>query len=85
MRVFLPGENMAKTIDTPVSDEQPIALPVPELRLKFRDKVYTSRTLIIPRSGRALSVAKGLVEVATSDSEALTFLKASEEFEQFKE
>jgi hypothetical protein len=53
--------------------------------MKYRDKVYTSRTLIIPGSGRALPVAKGLVEVATSDSEALTFLKASEEFEQFKE
>jgi len=76
---------MAKTTDNPVSDEQPIAAPVPELRLKFRDKVYTSRTLIIPKTGRTLPVVKGLVEVETSDSEALTFLKANEEFEQFRE
>jgi len=76
---------MAKTNDNPVSDEQLIIVPAPELRQKFRDKVYTSRTLIIPKTGRTLPVAKGLVEVATSDSEALSFLKANEEFEPFRE
>jgi len=83
---------MAKIVDMPVTDEQVSALPMreplllttPEL-LKFRDKVYTSRTLIIPETDRTLPVSKGLVEVLVSDTDAVKFLKANEEFELLKE
>ncbi|RON43658.1 hypothetical protein BK666_19915 [Pseudomonas frederiksbergensis] len=56
----------------------------PEL-MKFSDQVYTSRTLIIPASGRTLPVAKGLAEVQSSDTEAVAFLKAHAEFKPLKE
>lgn len=74
---------MAKT-EKPAGDELATSEPVPA-RLKFRDLVYTSRTLIIPQSGRPLPVAKGLVEVQSDDAEALAFLKANEEFAPLKE
>jgi len=75
---------MAKTTGNPSPDEQTVSELVPEL-LKFRDQVYTSRTLIIPKSGRPLPVAKGLVEVLPTDTEAVNFLKAHEEFQPLKE
>ncbi|MBD9599253.1 hypothetical protein IB252_05300 [Pseudomonas sp. PDM10] len=83
---------MAKIVDMPVTDEQvfassmrePLLLTTPEV-LKFRDKVYTSRTLIIPETDRTLPVSKGLVEVLVSDTDAVKFLKASAEFEPAKE
>lgn len=82
---------MAKS-DTPVTDlpaspdslPQPASLPVSTL-MKFRDKVYTSRQLILPESQRGLPVTKGLVEIAGSDTEAVKFLKAHDEFELLKE
>ncbi|MHC8348704.1 hypothetical protein ACYZT7_04830 [Pseudomonas sp. RT4P38] len=67
---------MAKTTDKPAADQSPAA----DLLLKFRDTVYTSRTLIIPETGRALPVAKGVVEVSASDEQALSYLKGNEEF-----
>lgn len=83
---------MAKIVDTPVTDEQvsaspmrePLLLTTPEL-LSFRDKVYTSRLLIVPDSDRTLPVSQGLVEVLVSDTDAVKFLKANEEFELLKE
>ncbi|PMZ92722.1 MULTISPECIES: hypothetical protein [unclassified Pseudomonas] len=82
---------MAKS-DTPVTDlpASPEALPQPASALvstlmKFRDKVYTSRQLILPESQRSLPVTKGLVEVPGSDTEAVKFLKAHDEFELLKE
>lgn len=66
---------MAKTTDKTGAEPSPAAL------LTFRDKVYTSRTLIIPDTGRTLPVAKGLVEVSVSDEQAVSYLKANEEFE----
>ena len=83
---------MAKIIDTLVTDEQASAEPMreplpqttPEL-LKFRDKVYTSRLLIVPDTDRTLPVNKGVVEVLVSDTDAVKFLQASEEFELLKE
>lgn len=66
---------MAKTTDNPVSEQSPVTL------LTFRDKVYTSRTLIIPDTGRTLPVAKGVVEVSVSDEQAVSYLKSNEEFE----
>lgn len=68
---------MAKTIDTPAAAPAPAGDPL----LTFRDKVYTLRTLIIPDTGRTLPVAKGLVEVSVSDEQAVSYLKANEEFE----
>jgi hypothetical protein len=68
---------MAKTTEKPGADQS----PAPELLLNFRDTVYTSRTLIIPDTGRTLPVAKGCVEVSASDEQALSYLKAHEEFE----
>ena len=74
---------MAKTTATP--DEAPAAVePLPAL-LKFADQVFTSRTLIIPKTGRTLAVAKAQVEVSASDTEALNFLKAHAEFKPLKE
>ena len=67
---------MAKPTEEPVVDHSPVA----DLLLKFRDKVYTSRTLIIPKTGRTLAVAKGLIEVSASDEQALSYLKGNEEF-----
>lgn len=86
---------MAKIVDTLVTDEPAFASPMrepllltasatPEL-LKFCDQVYTSRTLIIPASGRTLPVAKGLAEVLPTDTEAVAFLKAHAEFKPLKE
>lgn len=83
---------MAKIVDTLVTDEQvsaslmrePLLLTTPE-RLKFRDKVYTSRLLIVPDTDRTLPVSKGVVEVPVSDTDAVKFLKANAEFELLKE
>jgi hypothetical protein len=68
---------MAKTIEKPAADQSPAA----DFLLKFRDKVFTSRTLIIPGTGRTLPVAKAAVEVSASDEQALSYLKAHDEFE----
>ncbi|MBU6959659.1 hypothetical protein KRR23_18210 [Pseudomonas sp. CVAP len=83
---------MAKIVDTLVTEEQvsaspmrePLLLTTPE-RLTFRDKVYTSRLLIVPGTDRTLPVNKAVVEVPVSDLDAVKFLKTNEEFEPFKE
>ncbi|UWF51989.1 hypothetical protein NYP20_13880 [Pseudomonas sp. N3-W] len=86
---------MAKIVDTLVTDEQVSASPMreplllttpaaPEI-LKFRDKVFTSRQLIVPGTDRTLPVSKAVVEVPVSDTDAVKFLKANEEFELLKE
>ena len=72
---------MAKPNELPADDQSPAA----DLLLTFRDKVYTSRTLIIPKTNRTLSVAKGVVEVSASDEQPLNYLKANVEFEPLKE
>ena len=71
---------MAKTTEQPAADPSPA-----DRLLTFRDKVYTSRTLIIPGSDRTLSVAKGRVEVSVSDEQAVAYLKAHPELEPLKE
>ncbi|WP_262502216.1 hypothetical protein [Pseudomonas fragi] len=48
----------------------------------FRDKVYTSRTLILP-SGAALPVAKGRVHAA--DDQQFQFLSTHPDFERLTE
>jgi len=82
---------MAK-IDTPSTDAQMSSEPAlssltyssPEF-LKFRDKLYTSRQVIVPGTDRSYPVEKATVLVPASDIEAVKFLKASEEYEPFKE
>ena len=84
---------MAKPIEKPADDQaSPTDLlptvyqtSAPDLLLKFHDKVYTSRTLIIPDTDRTLPVAKGVVEVSASDEQAVNYLKANAEFEPAKE
>ncbi|MBC2383546.1 hypothetical protein HF209_21615 [Pseudomonas sp. WS 5096] len=68
---------MAKTSDKPVAGI--------EHGSTFRDKLYTSRTLILPDSGRPLAVFKAQVSVPATDTEALEYLKAHEEFELLQE
>lgn len=68
---------MAKTAATPVDDQAPAA----DLLLKFRDKLFTSRTLCIPGTERTLPVAKAIVEVSASDEQAVSYLKTHPELE----
>ncbi|MFV0929322.1 hypothetical protein [Pseudomonas jessenii] len=73
--------------DLPASPEplpQSASVPLSTL-MKFRDKVYTSRQLILPETQRSLPVARGVVEVPGSDTEAVKFLKAHDEFELLRE
>lgn len=51
----------------------------------FRDKLYTSRTLILPDSGRPLAVIKAQVSVPAADTEARSYLETNEEFELLQE
>lgn len=82
---------MAK-IDTTVAEVQASSEPAiasspfssPEF-LKFRDKLYTSRQLIVPGTDRSYPVDKATVVVPASDIEAVKFLKTSDEYEPFKE
>jgi hypothetical protein len=78
----MPGEIMAKTNDV-LNIEQPQPQPqrAADLTMKFRDRVYTSRTLVLPESGRTLAVARSCVEVSVSDEQAVRYLKAHQEFE----
>ena len=68
---------MAKTSETPVAGAGSGST--------FRDKLYTSRTLILPDSGRSLAVLKAQVLVQATDAEALEYLKSNEEFELLQE
>lgn len=50
----------------------------------YRDKVFTSRTLILP-SGAALAIAKGAATVPASDTDAVAFLDTHADFEKAQE
>ncbi|MBN3862078.1 hypothetical protein HCU66_07525 [Pseudomonas frederiksbergensis] len=50
----------------------------------YRDKVYTSRTLIMPE-GRTLAVARGRVTVTKADTHAVAFLDQQADFELIAE
>ncbi|MEO6679276.1 MAG: hypothetical protein ABIO21_18145 [Pseudomonas sp.] len=84
---------MAKLNDQSVDEQlpspnrQPVTAPLrtPDLMLKFRDTLYTSRTLCISGTDRTLAVAKATVEVSASDEQAVSYLKAHAEFEPLKE
>lgn len=74
---------MAKPLDDkPQAPPQPKAPSHVDPGQLFRDKVYTSRTLILP-SGNPLPVARGRV-IAVSD-EQLQYLSAHPDFERLTE
>ncbi|EZP31921.1 hypothetical protein BW33_02195 [Pseudomonas sp. RIT288] len=76
---------MAKHQDeTTASESTPISPVLMPMTVTFRDKHYTSRTVVLP-DGRTLAVAKNKVTVDSADDVALRTLKAHAEFEQLKE
>ncbi|MCX4217972.1 hypothetical protein MKZ87_10040 [Pseudomonas sp. MCal1] len=76
---------MAKHQDeTTASESTPISPVLMPMTVTFRDKLYTSRTVVLP-DGRTLAVAKNKVTVDSADDVALKTLKAHAEFEQLKE
>lgn len=70
---------MAKKDDAVSTEQTPVTV------VTYRDKVFTSRTLILPKDGRPIPVLKGCVEVPATDAEALAYLDASAEHELLKE
>lgn len=73
---------MSKTPDDKATDSVAPALQKAAPSRLFRDKVYTSRTLILP-SGAALPVAKGRVNATTDDQ--LQYLSTHPDFERLTE
>ena len=73
---------MSKTSDDKATDPAAPALQKAAQSRLFRDKVYTSRTLILP-SGAALPVAKGRVNATTEDQ--LQYLNTHPDFERLTE
>lgn len=69
--------------ETVILEQSPVADAA--LLVTYRDTLFTSRTLILPKDGRALPVLKGRVAVPATDAEALAYLDASAEHELFKE
>ncbi|MET3052101.1 hypothetical protein ABXV19_09765 [Pseudomonas alkylphenolica] len=67
---------MAKADDTP--NESPAAPKIAAAQV-FRDKLYTSRQLILP-DGRSLSVAKGQVTAEAGDTVAQGYLAKRPDF-----
>ena len=73
---------MSKTSDEKATDPVAPTLQKAAPSHLFRDKVYTSRTLILP-SGAALPVAKGRVHAA--DDQQFQFLGTHPDFERLTE
>ena len=73
---------MSKTPDDKVTEPAAPVLQKTAPARTFRDKVYTSRTLILP-DGSALPVAKGQVS-AVSDAQ-LQYLNTHPDFEPLTE
>jgi hypothetical protein len=48
--------------------------------IRFRDKLYTSRQVILP-DGASLSVVQRVAEVQSDDAQALAHMQAHPEFE----
>lgn len=70
------------TKKTPADAQEALAVEV--ATVTYRDKVFTSRTLILPNDA-TLAVAKGAATVPASDSEAVAFLDAHADFEKAQE
>ena len=68
---------MAKATAASATDQS----PAPGMLLKFRDKVFTSRTLCIADTNRTLAVVATMVEVSAADEQAVSYLKAHPDFE----
>lgn len=62
------------------------APPAPEqaAQVTFRDTVYTSRVLILPKN-RQLAVARGQVSVSADDADALAYLDAHADLKRSQE
>lgn len=79
-------DTAAVSTETPaVEGVQAVSVVVPaevEKHPVFRDKEFTSRTLILPK-GRTVAVVRG--EVAATDADLLAFLADREDFEAVKE
>ena len=77
---------MSKTSDEKVTDPVAPVLqkssPAPSPTRTFRDKVYTSRTLILP-SGAAVPVAKG--RACAVDDDQFQYLNTHPDFERLPE
>jgi hypothetical protein len=67
-----------QVISSPLPVTAVAVAPVPGGAV-FRDKVFTSRTLVL-ESGRTVPVARG--RVTATDTELLTWLTANPEFER---
>ena len=73
---------MSKTPDDKVTEPAAPVLQKTAPARTFRDKVYTSRTLILP-GGASLPVAKGRVNATTEDQ--LQYLNTHPDFERLTE
>ena len=77
---------MRKTPDEKVAEPATLAFqkntPPVELGRLFRDKVYTSRTLILP-GGATLAVAKG--RATAVDDQQFQYLNSHPDFERLTE
>ena len=77
---------MAKTSDEKTAIDAALDLqkttPVADPVRTFRDKVYTSRTLILP-GGATLAVAKG--RVSAVDDQQFQYLNSHPDFERLTE
>ncbi|MCO7516421.1 hypothetical protein NJF44_15680 [Pseudomonas guariconensis] len=70
--------------DTPADESMQVIEPVPAKTITFRDKQYTSRSLILP-DRRVLPVAQARVTVEGDDDVAIAFLRKRSDFEQVRE
>ena len=73
-----PDDKVADPVTPVLSKTTPVVDPV----RTFRDKVYTSRTLILP-GGATLPVAKGRVHAA--DDQQFQYLSTHPDFERLTE
>ncbi len=73
---------MSKTPDDKATDPVAPTLQKAAPSRVFRDKIYTSRTLILP-TGQSLPVAKGRVTATTEDQ--LQYLSTHPDFERLTE
>ena len=76
------SKTMSKTPDDKVPEPATPALQKAVTARIFRDKVYTSRTLIMP-DGRSLPVSQGRVTAVGDDQ--FDYLKAHPDLEQLTE
>ncbi|WP_433770895.1 hypothetical protein [Pseudomonas putida] len=64
--------------------KKPLDVPDSAGQVTYRDQLYTSRVLILPRD-RQLPVTGGRVSVSADDAEALQYLDAHPDFKPLLE